>query len=188
MVQATNLIDNDYKAQTTLPVGHVDRFKSKEALRNEYRCHAVESFWNKKRGWKHNKKSFRMSAVELLQFCNILCNEFGYRRLKRIVINSKEAKEKHCGGFYRHNEIHIASKYVKYSVLLHELAHHFQRVDSVWDGTHGKRFAIAVSMLNAVAHKLITGKEIKSDWTEKADKVIEDSYERKVIVNSNECF
>ncbi|MFW6122043.1 MAG: hypothetical protein ACOC80_14265 [Petrotogales bacterium] len=175
------MIESEHTARETLPLGHIDRYKAVKALRNEYRCHKVEKFWNKKRG-KSNKKIHKMSASEILQFCNKICDEFGYRRLKRIVIRSKEVYEReNVGGFYRYNEIHVG--YPSFTVILHELAHHFQK-NVRFDGSHGKKFTIELSILNAVAHKIITGKDIKSDWIEKADNIINELFENDAVVKN----
>ncbi len=113
-----------------LPLGHYDKAKAREAVDKEYdACHKQSAILNKKYKFK-----YIIEPQEAFDLCWNICDSIGQKKLKKIVVKSKDVSP-FAGAHYTRGEIHFPYNYITISTLLHELTHHFCQM-----GGHGKEF------------------------------------------------
>lgn len=155
-----------YQEALALPIGHIERDKTRKALKEEYSCHELEQFWVKK--FKKHRINWE-SEGELLSFYNNLCDELDQDPVKDVVFYSKTLIKGADGCYYRNKKtihfLHIGW----FSTVIHELGHHFtpRRYES-----HGKEFMETLSILYQVVYVKVVGKEPKSYWVKQAQDII----------------
>lgn len=148
-----------------LPPGHVDRRSYSNKIRAIYSdCADIERTWAKHFG----KKLPRFDANQALTFCNQMCDALGQRPLRAVIVSSPDVKEEWAAHYDpRAKEIHIRYGSIYFTILIHELTHHFDRSFG-----HGKDFCDMEQFLFGVAYTMVTGKqphrmpanEVALDW------------------------
>lgn len=88
-------------------------------------------------------------AVKLIGY---LVKTLKVKRLKRIILNSPEAKS--LGGMYVDKEIHLPGEWIRTSTLLHEFTHHVCQVEKYSDG-HGPKFCEMLELVYQAAMEYI---------------------------------
>lgn len=161
-----NKIQRNNEAQK-LPLGHVERFKARESLNEEYqRCHKLQRFWIKKIG---KKAIIFETEKQALKFCNKICKELNNSPINKVVFSSDSLKPG-TAGHYSNKEIHMG--YPGFGTLIHELSHHFSRKVPI----HGKDFCVCMDILFQIAYRECVGKEPKPYWIEQSQKMIEEMF------------
>lgn len=147
-----------YEEMKALPPGHTDRKLYSADISAEYSdCAAIEVEWVK----HFRKKLPRFNDRQALAFCNRLCESLGERLVNKVVINSKDVKAGTAAHYTgRGREIHFPHEWISFTILIHELTHHFTPSGHF----HGKDFCDNERLLFAAAYTEVTGKQPKSDW------------------------
>lgn len=144
----------EYSEAKSLPLGHVGRRHSREAVESVYsQSHELARVWTRR-----IPRKFRLvKGQEAFDFCNLLCEMLGERKIRCLVLNSEEVPDG-AAAIYRRREIHFSGRYICLGTLLHELAHHFGV------RSHGEEFCWHLDFLFRVAYTQLTGKDCHSDW------------------------
>lgn len=142
-----------------LPIGHIERKKAKEAVKKIYqKCFDIERLWGKR--IRRKVSLYSNSKDEMLSLCNNLCDIIGTPRIRGIILCSKDVRECSGGHFnLMKNEIHFPNNSCSLITVVHELTHHIERRD-----IHGDYFCWTLNYLLALTYKILTGKELHSDW------------------------
>ena len=141
MIMAMLLIEKYNEAQKLL-LGHIDRWKTRQALDAEYQmCHNQEHKWA-----RNVPETFR--CIRLLNACwivNEVCKALCYKPPKEIVVNSKEARIRKVGAQFSPKEKSLQFYYdtIEIGQLIHELTHYVMFKDKGKSGlyySHGEDF------------------------------------------------
>lgn len=134
-------------ASLSLPEGHVGKKFAQDLVDKEYALATEYEKTIHARLSKRKDLPLFLSKVETaFEISNAICDFWNIRRVKAFVFRSADV-DVSASAHYWQREIHFATSYFTITVLLHELAHHFARMDKNNCG-HGKDFIMYESMVS----------------------------------------
>jgi hypothetical protein len=152
-MRATSGLLKNLEESRNLPIGHYNRTNSEKAVKQEYSaCQKIAKIWKKRFSRRIN-----LSIEDAIQLCNRLCDMFGEQPIRKIIMESADVHAMACAHYYK-NEIHFKDKWLCFTTLIHELAHH------IGGGGHGTWFCEVLDMLFRACYPIVTGKKTKPDW------------------------
>ncbi len=129
-----------------LPAGHYDKKAAQDAVDKEYALTRIaEKEINVRLHKRQDLPRYFKNLSTAFEICNAICDYWQIKRVKAIVLGSSDVCET-AEAHYCMGEIHF--KYFGFSLitLIHELAHHFARLDKNNAG-HGKDFVMYENMI-----------------------------------------
>lgn len=128
-------VERNHYASSVLPLGHIERTKAKEAVKEEYAaCNKQEKEYTKRVWGKKPPPQF--TTEQVMPVCIALCKAIGSKPPKGVLLTDKP------WNYYRFSSktIHLF-KVVRITSIIHELAHHVANVERMnKGGMHGEGF------------------------------------------------
>lgn len=138
-----NVVERYSTAVKTLPRGHYDIDKAKQAMATEYeQCRIVTAKLEKK--FKKVMSNIGYYLDNLQEWADRLNNAVGIKSCKVFI---KSPKCTYAAGLYCNREIHMCND--DRETFLHELAHHWQYHGGTRNigGGHGETFCTMLEMV-----------------------------------------
>jgi len=150
-------IEEREKART-LPLGHYSRAHAEQRVNEIYSlCRRNEIRWVKKLRKKlHNKAFHPITLSYAAGLVWRICNAVNTKPPRRVVIRSTE-KVLGSAGWYNPGtkEIHFPDDYITFTVLIHELTHHFEWVENMGKDDHGPNFVALEDLVFSIAAQVL---------------------------------
>jgi hypothetical protein len=151
------------KRSESLPPGHVEKRKAREAIDREYEsCRKLEKAFIKKLPKKLKRYRYLLDKRLIRRLINHMCNGVGTQTVRALWWKSPDVIAG-AGAHYIYStqEIHFRWRAVYLTTVVHETAHHIQRLEG-YRCNHGEDFCMLEEMLFPLAKEFLL-----RDWEAK---------------------